>query len=199
MLIHADECHGYRVLQMQPGSLEKRQKHASNTLEGQMVTGVKWTQLIWSHTKRHFHSHSDVLGEAELQLPGETLVMLNKGMLKETQRCNSAWRDFELPEAHTVRVQHALQVLGCRGAGGRCLLLLSPLPSGTTGCSTARRCSQWPWARRAPACLPRELWATSTFSVDCQTRGMPTPTEQSWPLSTTWILFLFLFKGLFRA
>lgn len=174
---------------------EETETHASNTLEGQMVTGVKWTHLIWSHTKRHFHSHSDVLGEAELELPGETLVMLNKGMLKETQRCKSPWHDFELPEAHTARVQHALQVSSCRGAGGRRHLLLSPLLSGTTGCSAARRCSQWPWAWRAPSCLPRELLGDVHLLSGLPDTCTPTSTEQSWPLSTTWILFLFLFWG----
>lgn len=50
------------------------------------------------------------------------------------------------------------------------------------------------------ACLPSQramgdIHLLSGLPDTC----MPTPTEQSWPLSTTWILFLFLFKGLFRA
>lgn len=65
---------------------EETNTHSSNISEGQMVTGFKWTYRMWSHTKRHFHSHLDILGEAEWELPGETLVMLNKDMLRETQR-----------------------------------------------------------------------------------------------------------------
>lgn len=165
---------------------------------------------MWSHTKRHFHPHSDGLGEVERELPAETSVLFNMDVLPGRQEA-PGW-DFKLSEAH--------------GGGDRS----GSSPAGEDPGVGASACFPHSWDATGDAfqddafqddafhdhklqghlpthcpprkelCDPWKFLGEQTLTHLLLSHCLPDPcvppsTEQPQPLAETWIVFAFPFWG----